>query len=222
MSYRLVIFDFDGTLADSFPFFATVVNGLAARHRFKQIDLDAMQEWRRYSARQMMEHVGLPAWKLPMVAHDFRTAMKENPAATPLFAGVGELLAHLAAQGTVLAVVSANSYENISHILGSGNTKQIRFFECGTSIFGKAARLRRVLRKSGIMPAEAIYIGDQTTDAEAARQAGIAFGAVAWGYGDIASLRQCRPDLEFRSVADMRLMAHGLMPASAATRMGKD
>jgi len=39
------------------------------------------------------------------------------------------------------------------------------------------------LHATGIVPARTIYIGDQTTDAEAARGAGVAFGAVAWGYG---------------------------------------
>jgi phosphoglycolate phosphatase len=204
MTYRLAIFDFDGTLADSFPFFVSVFNDLAARHRFRGVEPAAVQEFRRYSIRRMMRHVGLPAWKLPLVARDFMAVMNENRAAIALFAGVDELLAHLARQGVMLAVVSSNSYENIAHILGPGNTGLISFFECGTSIFGKAAHLRRVLRKSGVAAADAIYIGDQTADLEAARDANLASGAVAWGYGDIISLRACRPDHEFGSIADIR------------------
>jgi phosphoglycolate phosphatase len=157
----------------------------------------------------MMRHVGLPIWKLPMVARDFRAAMKENRAAVSLFGGVDALLQYLARQGVMLAVVSANSHENVSHILGPGNTELVGFFECGASIFGKAAHLRRVLRRSGVPAADAIYIGDQTADLEAARSAGIAFGAVAWGYGDIASLRTGSPDQEFGSVAELRRIAAG-------------
>jgi phosphoglycolate phosphatase len=40
MKYRLAIFDFDGTLADSFPFFVRVINQLAEQHGFKKVDLD--------------------------------------------------------------------------------------------------------------------------------------------------------------------------------------
>ncbi len=38
--YRLVVFDFDGTLADSFPWFARVINDVADRYRFARIAPD--------------------------------------------------------------------------------------------------------------------------------------------------------------------------------------
>lgn len=54
---------------------------------------------------------------------------------------------------------------------------------------------------------DAIYIGDQTVDFQAARKAGIAFGAVAWGYATIESLREYGPDEMFASVPDaMRIV----------------
>ena len=74
--------------------------------------------------------------------------------------------------------------------MGPALAAQITFFECGASVFGKAARFRKVLRRSGILPADAICIGDEIRDLEAARRAGIAFGAVAWGF---TGPRRCRP-----------------------------
>ena len=68
MTYRLAIFDFDGTLADSFPFFLSVFNTIADRHAFRRIDIEHAGELRHYSVRQMMDHVGLPAWKLPLAS----------------------------------------------------------------------------------------------------------------------------------------------------------
>jgi len=38
MSYRLAIFDFDGTLADSWPFFMSVFNEIADQHGFRRVD----------------------------------------------------------------------------------------------------------------------------------------------------------------------------------------
>lgn len=203
MKYQLAIFDFDGTLADSFPFFVSVINDLADRHNFSRIDADKIQELRRYSARQLMDYVGLPAWKLPMVASSFKAIMNENHASIPLFAGVETLLSYLARHGVELAIVSSNSQDNVLQVLGDANAKLIRFYECGASIFGKARLIRRVLRKSGIAPASAIYIGDQSADIEAARHARVVSGAVTWGYGDIGALRQYHPDREFSSVSDI-------------------
>jgi phosphoglycolate phosphatase len=63
-----------------------------------------------------------------------------------------------------------------------------------------------VLRATGIEPARAIYVGDQITDAEAARAAGVAFGAVAWGYATRASLQRLQPAHLFDAVEELALL----------------
>ncbi len=204
MKYRLAIFDFDGTLADSFPFFIRVFNQLAEQHGFKGIEPELVPIYRHYSPRQMMELVGMPAWKLPFVAKSFISLMKQNAVSIPLFEQVGDMLLHLANQGVTLAVVTSNSYENVSRILGPANMELIHHFECGMSIFGKPSRIQKVLKKTGIPGHEAIYIGDQVPDLEAAHKAKVAFGAVAWGYGTIESLREHAPEEEFDSVSDIK------------------
>jgi phosphoglycolate phosphatase len=207
MKYRLAIFDFDGTLADTFPFFIRVFNQLAQQHGFKGIDPELAPTFRHYNARQMMEQVGMPAWKLPLVAKSFISLMKQNAARISLFEHIDEILLHLANKGVTLAIVSSNSYDNVSQILGPANTRLISQFECGMSIFGKPARIRKVLNKTGIPYREVIYIGDQVTDLEAARKEKIAFGAVSWGYGTIESLREHFPEEEFDSVSAIRRIA---------------
>jgi len=207
MKYRLAIFDFDGTLADSLPFFIRVFNQLAEQHGFKGIDPDLAPTYRSYDARQIMEQVGIPAWKLPLVAKSFISLMGQNAASISLFEHIDDLLLHLANNGVTLAIVSSNSYDNVSRILGPANTKLISQFECGASIFGKSARIRKTLKKTGIPCREAIYIGDQIADLEAARKEKVAFGAVSWGYGTIESLREHFPEEEFDSVSDIKRIA---------------
>lgn len=207
MKYRLAIFDFDGTLADSFPFFIRVFNQLAEQHGFKGIDPDLADTYRSYDARQVMEQLGIPAWKLPLVAKSYISLMRQNTASIPLFEHIDDMLLHLANKGVTLAIVSSNSYDNVSRILGPAITRLISQFECGVSIFGKSARIRKVLKKTGIPCREAIYIGDQVTDLEAARKEKVAFGAVSWGYGTIESLRQHFPEEVFDSVSAIRRIA---------------
>lgn len=207
MKYRLAIFDFDGTLADSFPFFIRVFNQLAEQHGFKGINPDLAPTFRHYNAREMMGQVGMPAWKLPFVAKSFISLMRQNAASISLFEHIDDMLLHLVNKGVTLAIVSSNSFDNISRILGAANTKLISQFECGMSIFGKPVRIQKVLKKTGIPARDAIYIGDQVTDLEAARKEKIAFGAVSWGYGTIESLRAHTPEEEFDSVAAIRRIA---------------
>ncbi|ALK94914.1 haloacid dehalogenase [Massilia sp. WF1] len=203
MNYRLAIFDFDGTLADSFPFFLSVFNTIADRHGFRRIDFTDAGQLRHYGMRQMMDHVGLPAWKLPAAARTFKAMMRENAGSIYLFDGVAEALRHLDAQGVTIAVVSSNSGHNVRTVLGQELAALVSQFECGMSVFGKASRIRAVLKRCGAAPAEAIYIGDQGTDAEASRKAGVAFGAVHWGYAPIEALRVSGCDVEFATPVDL-------------------
>jgi len=207
MTYRLAIFDFDGTLADSFPFFLSVFNTIADRHSFKRIDTSRVGQYRHYGMRQMMDLVGMPAWKLPMASRSFMALMKDNADAIPLFDGVPDALRHLAAQDVRLAVVSSNSAHNVHRILGPELTRLVGQFECGMSIFGKASRIRAVLRDCGVAAEHAIYVGDQGTDAEASRKAGVAFGAVHWGYAAIEALRKAGCDDEFTTPHELRRIA---------------
>lgn len=204
MKYKLAIFDFDGTLADSFPFFISVFNQLAKHHRFKTISMEEVESLRGYDARMMMKHVGLRWWKFPAVGKDFIAMMNDNAQDIGMFDGTCEVLTGLVRQGMSLAIVSSNSRANVSQILGPECFQLFNAIECGASVFGKAARLRRVLKQTGTHHGDAIYIGDQATDIEAARAAKIAFGAVAWGYADIASLRAHCPDMEFLSLTELK------------------
>jgi phosphoglycolate phosphatase len=206
MRYRLAIFDFDGTLADSFPVFTGMLNQLADLHGFKKIEPRDILLFRHYSARQIMRHVGLPHWKLPLVARSGIALMRRQADAIALFDGVEESLYYLKQRGVTLALVTSNSGDNVRRILGPQRLSLFRHVECGMSIFGKRARIRTVLGQSAIPCHEAIYIGDQITDGEAARRAGVAFCAVAWGYGTLESLRQCAPEEEFESVAALRCL----------------
>jgi len=206
MSYRLAIFDFDGTLADSFPFFVSVFNQVADRHAFSRIHPHELDCLRKQGAREIMAHIGMPRWKLPLVARTFMSLMKKHRSSIPLFENIANTLAHLDERGLILAVVSSNSKENITQILGS-SCRHIQAFECGVSIFGKASRLRRVMRKFGVAPEEVIYIGDQLTDGEAAATAGIAFGAVAWGYGTYDAFHRLQSHEWFADVSELRRLA---------------
>lgn len=205
MRYDLIIFDLDGTLADSFAFFASVHNQLADRHGFRRIAAGEIEALRSRTPREIMRHVGLPRWKLPWVARSFVRLMRD--AHVPLFPGIDPVLEHLQQNGVALALVSSNASGNCRRILGDTHWKRLVHMECGASIFGKHRRIARVLRATAVDPARAIYVGDQVTDAGAARKAGVAFGAVAWGYATRVSLERVRPEHVFDRVEDLAALA---------------
>ena len=201
--YRLAIFDFDGTLGDSLTWVVTVINQVVDKFSLRGIQESEYETVRGLDPGQMIRHMGVPPWKIPLIGAYLRMLMARDIEQVELYPGIRELLHCLAEQGTLLAVVSSNSYENVSQVLGAEIARLFEHFECGVSVFGKPPKLRKVLSKSGCSPAEAIYIGDEIRDVQAARQVGVAAGAVGWGYNTADSLQAHDPTHFFATVADI-------------------
>jgi phosphoglycolate phosphatase len=201
--YTLAMFDFDGTLADTFPWFLSAVTRLADKHGFNKIEAGELETLRGYSAHQIIERLGIPAWKLPRIGIDMRRMMAEDIRQIRPFEGIGAMLRGLSDRGVVLAVVTSNAYDNVRHVLGDEHAALIHYDECGASLFGKRGKLRRVLKQSGVRPGEAIFVGDEIRDIEAARAEGIPFGAVAWGYTHVAALEAYSPAEVFADVGEV-------------------
>jgi phosphoglycolate phosphatase len=189
MKYKLVIFDFDGTLAATFPWFMSVINSLADKHGFKHIEDHEVEMLRCCHARKAMKHLGVSMWRLPMIGRDLRRRMARDIQKVPLYAGVPAMLKHLSDQGVILALVTSNTKDNVLKVLGLENTAYIKYMECGVSMFGKRPKLRMLIKKARVRPCEAICIGDEVRDIDAAVKEHIAFGGVPWGYTSIEALR---------------------------------
>lgn len=203
MGYKLAIFDFDGTLADSFSWFLRVINEVADKYRFRPIKEKELATLRNYDARKMIEHVGLPMWKIPLIQRHMRKRMSCDVGQIPLFPGVGHLLRCLQDHGVVLAIVSSNSSTNVRQVLGCQNAAFIQYYACDAPILGKRVKLRKVLRRSGVLPAEAIFIGDEIRDLHAAHAEEIAFGGVSWGVNSPESLSRHSPEEMFTSLDEI-------------------
>jgi phosphoglycolate phosphatase len=203
MRYRLAIFDLDGTLADSLPWFRGHVNDVADRFGFRRIAEEDIGPLRRAPPREILDRLAVPLWKVPRIARHMRRLKSAHLAEIPLFPGTGEMLRALKAGGLSLAVVSSDTEANARAQLGPANAALISDFACGAALFGKAAKFRRVVRRAGVPPASAIAIGDEVRDIEAARAAGIDCGAVTWGYAAEETLRALRPDLLFERMQDI-------------------
>jgi phosphoglycolate phosphatase len=202
MPYALAIFDLDGTLADSFPWFLGVVNTIARRYGFREIADGDVEPLRRAGSREILRRLEVPLWKLPMIARHMRALKQAEIARIPLFPGVHDMLRALADAGVALAVVSSDHEANARRQLGD-SAALVSHFDCGASLFGKAARFRRVMKRAGLAPGAAIAIGDEVRDIEAARAAGIAFAAVTWGYAAPDALRAHGADMVFEDMAEI-------------------
>jgi phosphoglycolate phosphatase len=202
--YDLAIFDFDGTLADSAAWFRTTINHVAQRYGFRQITDAELDELRGQRSIDIIRYLGVPTWKMPLIARYMRQLVARDAHLIGLFAGVDTLLSWLVERDVAIAIVTSNSEANVRRILGEDNSRRINDYACGASLFGKASKFHAVIKRQGARADRTIAIGDEARDIEAARTAGLAVGAVSWGYATIDLLRAQQPDYLFSSMDDIR------------------
>ena len=200
---RLVIFDFDGTLSDSGDWLLSVVDELARKFRFRTVQPDEVDMLRNKSSRDVIAFLGISKWKLPLIARHVRRLVGRNAHQIELFPGTPDLLEQIAATGVKIALVTSNAEANVRKILGPEHAARIDCFACGSSLFGKAPKFRRVLKKMGVKPGEVLAVGDETRDIDAAREVGMRAGSVLWGYAAEELLIAMRPDVLFRTPQDI-------------------
>lgn len=189
-AYKLVIFDFDGTLADSFGWFMRSVHSVAQRYHFTPPDLDRLDELRGYSSGQLMARFGVSWWKLPLIVRHMRQLMNEQINEIKPFPGVEQLLRDLNAAAIDIAIVTSNSEKNVKAILGPQNMALVRAHSCGAALYGKQRRFRNILKQCGYSPEETLCVGDEIRDAEASTTSGIDFLGVGWGFTKPSALQK--------------------------------
>ena len=197
--YRLAIFDFDGTLADSLDWFRASFQETIARFDLAPVSPEELEGMRGLSAREIMARLKVFMWQLPVIFSDMRKRKLAAASETSLFAGIPAMLADLQRLGVKTAIVSSDSEASVRQVLGP-TASLITRFDCGAAVFGKHWKFRRVARKLGAKPSETICIGDEIRDIEAADAASMDSGAVAWGYALPAALQAAKPTHLFNSI----------------------
>ncbi|MBS0232008.1 MAG: HAD hydrolase-like protein [Proteobacteria bacterium] len=208
MSYSLVIFDLDGTLADSFPWFLGSLDNVAEAFGLRPIAEDEIEPLRRADVPEILKSLGVPRWKLPMIARYMRRLKSTELDTISLFPGVSDMLRTLRGGGVTLTLVSSDNEENAKTVLGD-NAALFSDYDCSATLFGKARKFGRVMKRAGVTPEQVLAIGDEARDFVAARATGIDFAAVTWGYTAPEKLLALTPDLVFEHIEDIgkRLLA---------------
>ncbi|MBO0935863.1 HAD hydrolase-like protein [Fibrella sp. HMF5335] len=201
--YQLLIFDFDGTLADSFPLFVRSFNAVADRYGIKPMNPAELDQLRTLGSRQLMQQLRISAWKVPLVAYSVRRLMTRGLAEVCLFEGVPDLLRRAIKAHKQVAIVSSNSEANVRRVLGPELAALVSQYQCGTALFGKARAFRQVIQRAGVSSSAVLCIGDEVRDYEAARSEGIAFGGVSWGFTQPDTLRALPNAQFFDAMADI-------------------
>lgn len=204
--FRTVLFDLDGTLADTIPLIVA-----SYQHAFRTVLAEDVDEAR---ARAWIGRPLLAALleESPEHGHALDLAYREwNLANTSRlirrYEGVPEMLLALADADVGTAVATSKRRETarlalegvgIAHLVDV-----VAALEDTTRHKPEPDPLLHAAASLGVDPADCVYVGDATVDVLAARAAGMAALAVTWGAGERAELEATGPDAVLETVPDL-------------------
>jgi phosphoglycolate phosphatase len=193
LTYKLLIFDFDGTLANSLPWVLGILDELAEKFNAIPLDPSELEQYKDYPPRKIMKMHNVPLWKLPAILKFTRSRMRSHGGSIHRFDGVDSLLPALKERNIKLAMLTTNTCETVRRVLGDELYELFHIFEDRVSLFGKSAALKRIARRSGLEKSEMLAIGDEIRDIDAANRVNIPFGAVSWGFTSLDAMKSRQP-----------------------------
>lgn len=194
MRKKVVIFDFDGTIADTLPYILEIINLHAHEFGYKKLSTEKFGDLRNKSPKEIIRQFKIPFLKLPFILIRGRSELKKKMDRIDLFPGIKQVLETLKKQGITLGILSSNSEENVMEFIKNHHLeKTFDFIHSEFNLFGKAEALKNLLKKNKVKSDEVIYIGDEVRDIEACKKLGLEIIAVTWGFNSKEALIKFQP-----------------------------
>jgi phosphoglycolate phosphatase len=190
---KTLIFDFDGTIADSYPLIWEIVDELLVANKLAKLTAKARKDIQNQGPREIIQKYHLPLIKLPFLLAKGKKMMNEKIKNISPIAGIGPMLKKLQQRGVKLGIVSSNSSASIQFFL---KNNQLEFFDFikTSSLFGKGNVLKKTLHQYKLDLNNTIYIGDEVRDIEVCQNIGLKIISVTWGFNTKSKLKTQKPD----------------------------
>lgn len=199
----VLIFDFDGTIADSKELAVRLFNEMAVKFGGRRIEDAEIGALSGLSVPDRLKALNVPLFKLPALLLEAKRNYKRAAVSLEPADGMKELLLTLKEEGRTMGILSSNAAGNIRHFLGLHGLDVFDFVHSATNLFGKDKAIRSMLRAHTLPASRVIYVGDELRDAEACRRAGVKMAAVTWGFDSEELLAGAGPDYVCRTAEQL-------------------
>lgn len=208
MVYKTLVFDFDGTIADTLGETRLIFNKIAPDYGIREVAEHELDHLRHLSLKELLDHLDIPKRRVPALISRGTGMMRGNITNLKLIAGMPEVLVELRRHVRSFGVLTSNATANVDMFLRThGLREQFDFISSTSKLTGKAKHLKAIRKTFSLRPEELLYIGDELRDVKASQKAGIPVAAVTWGFNSRESLLASCPDYLFDKPEDfLRLL----------------
>lgn len=203
MIYKTLIFDFDGTIADTLGETRLIFNKIAPDYGIREVAAHELDHLRHLSLKELLDHLDIPKRRVPALIARGTMMMRSNITQLKLIEGMPEVLVELRRHVRSFGILTSNSTSNVDLFLRThGLREQFDFISSTSKLTGKSKHLRAIRKTFSLREDEMLYIGDELRDVKASQKAGIPIAAVSWGFNSPEALAAAEPDYLFHKPAE--------------------
>jgi len=189
-----LLFDFDGTLVDSYHCVLAKTRLLACEHYFRNLSDDDIEALRDLSSGEIIKFLKIPLYKIPKLIREMRKHLHNEMQHLTPFPTMYSVVERLYNNNCSLGILTSNSVDNVAKWLDINDMSRFfDFIHTESNYFSKKYLLKKTLSSYKIDKSQAYYIGDETRDIEAAKKNKVKSIAVTWGYNSEKALLKSQP-----------------------------
>ena len=191
--YKLIIFDFDGTIGDTGKVSLEVYETISKRHGFQVLSPEEIEFFRTLPIKTRMKKMDIPLRRIPKLTKQTWQLMAEKIPFTRPFEGIETLLKAIQEKHIPMIIVSSNATSNIHGFIAHNHFNYFDHIYGGAKLFGKEKALKKIIKRHKLTPDQVLYIGDELRDIESCKALGLPIAAVTWGFDKRSLLQSAAP-----------------------------
>lgn len=203
---KAVIFDFDGTLADTMQQAINIFNRLSPEYGYSPLEDSQIETLRTKGARELLSMLQMSKLKIPGWMLRVKKEMAQEIPNVKPFNGIKDAVKAIKDKGLVLGILTSNTVENVELFLKNNDMELFDFVDSENNLFGKDKALLKLLNRQKFDPQDIWYVGDEIRDIEACKKVGVDIIAVTWGYNSESALQELNPEKLISSPVELPLL----------------
>ena len=204
MKEKYIIFDFDGTLANSLDINVEVAKQILNSPTINSLSSSDIESLKTLTIKELTKKLNIPLYKIPYLINKIRKETTTKSHLLRPFEDIKPLIHELIARKYILGILSSNSKKNIELFLQNNHLNRFSFISAGANLLSKEKKMSRLKQKYALNRENSLYIGDEIKDIQAANNTDIPIIAVTWGYNSKKSLQKYKPTYIVDTVKELR------------------
>lgn len=197
MTPKIIIFDFDGTIADTTKKFIQIADLLSCKYNFQQFEISKISEFKNHTLLDLaLNYFKIPWYKIPFVIINFKKLLAESADKTQLYPDIKDILKELKSKGFRLGLLTSSPTKSVEIVLEKFELSNFfEFVKTNASYYNKERNIQKMINKNQLEKSDVYYIGDEIRDLNACKKIGVHCISVSWGFSSRELLLSHNPEI---------------------------